>query len=136
MDMVSQRLDQHPEDYLLYWALAKDDMPNIFENTPTCGIVERCIMQPLQSTDIKLQRSFVNLVSRDSKLSTAWSAYHVWYVVIAKDMLPRIRDCVFGSSVLIVVLFAEGLDLVRTAWNGDTTKIGIAIALHELCSQR
>jgi hypothetical protein len=124
-----------PDD-LLYGLLAENDMPDIFKYTPTCGIVKRRIMQPLQSTDIELQRPLVHLVSRHSKLSTAWSAYYVGHVVIAKDLPPRIRDCVFGSSVLIVELLAKGLDLVWAAGDGDATKISITIALHELCSQR
>ena len=58
-------------DHLLYWLLTKDDMPNIFKHTSTRSIVERCIMQPLQSTNIKLQGSLVDLISRDCELSAA-----------------------------------------------------------------
>jgi len=66
-------------------------------------------------------------------LGTARGAYDVWYVVIPKDLSPRIRVDVFGASIS---LFAEGLDFVWTAGYGDTTEISIATALYEFNSKR
>lgn len=92
-------------------------------------------MQPPQSTDVKLQGPLMDLISRYGELSTAWSAYSVWNIVVSKDLFPRICECVFGSSVLVIEVFAEGLNFVWTAWIGDATQIGIAITLDELGSQ-
>jgi len=78
----------------------------------------------------------VDLISRDCKLSTAWSAYNVRHIIIPKDLLPRICERLFGSSVFVIKLFPEGLDLVWTAWNGDAAEIGIAVTLNELGSER
>jgi hypothetical protein len=93
-------------------------------------------MQPLQSTNIKLQGPFMDLVSRNGELSTAWSAYNVWHVVDPKNLFPRIRNRVFGSSVPTIVFFAEGLNVVWTARDSDATKIGITIALYKTSSER
>jgi len=51
-------------------------------------------------------------------------------------MSPRICERLFGSSVLIIELLAEGLNFVWTAWNGDAAEIGIAVTLNELSSKR
>ena len=51
-------------------------------------------------------------------------------------MFPRVCERLFGSSVFVIKLFPEGLDLVWTAWNGDAAEIGIAVTLNELGSER
>ena len=113
--------------YLLYWVLPKDNMPQIFKNASTCGIVERCVVQPPQGTDVELQGPLVHLVSRHREMSTAWSAYHLWYAIVFEYLIPCIPECVFCAPTLSMFL-AERLILVWISRDGDASEIGIAVA--------